>query len=131
MRLGTHLLHTSQTIVKNSQKLDARVPPLNIYDLYGLDCYDQSMRNLKGEAPADQEPKDKFNPVTFYSYLEDTGRTLIKLRIFSPTSQDDDTTQEDEPLVSTESIFDDSNFVSREKEDVKEESTFGKLPISL
>jgi hypothetical protein len=63
------------------------LPPLNLYDLYGLDCYDQSLRQTQSKCESSGDiDKDKFNPVTFYSYMEDTGRTLNKLRIFSPAS---------------------------------------------
>jgi hypothetical protein len=42
LRFGTHLLHTSSTIVKNAAKRD--IIPLNLNEFYQLECYDTAIK---------------------------------------------------------------------------------------
>lgn len=58
--------------------------------MYLLECYDNAIKQSAGagnemSTPASSDVRKeafKYNHVTYYQYMEDTGRQLNKMRIF-------------------------------------------------
>ncbi len=62
--------------------------------MYSLECYDNAIKQSGGAndiiTPTSNDVRKeafKYNHVTYYQYLEDTGRQLSKMRIFEDDSQ--------------------------------------------
>ena len=62
--------------------------------MYSLECYDNAIKQSGGAkdvvTPASKDVRKeafKYNHVTYYQYLENTGRQLNKMRIFEDNSQ--------------------------------------------
>jgi hypothetical protein len=63
LRFGSHLLHTSQTIVKGSQKRD--LLQMSLQEMYQLECYENAIKQDNKETP--REGPFKYNHfVTYY-----------------------------------------------------------------
>ncbi len=75
LRYGTHLLHTTQTVVKSAQKRE--IIQLNLNEIYQLECYENAMKSQLKQIDmeddgiiVDAQQAFKINTISFYSQLD-------------------------------------------------------------
>eukprot|EP00347_Sterkiella_histriomuscorum_P002049 403369670 len=104
LRLGTHWIHSSQSIVKNLTKRD--IVNQNLQDIYSQEYFDHFYEQSKQQndgciinsavSANATAPKDlcQFNKLKIISQMEEASRQLTKQRLFSVQDQDYDSSQE-------------------------------------
>ena len=56
---------------------------MSLQEMYQLECYENAIKQENKES--NRDGAFKYNHVTYYQYIEDTGRQLNKMRILEGT----------------------------------------------